>query len=261
VIFRWYDNYIMTIAIFRFYAELGDFLPAYRKQQAFGYSFDENASVKNIIEGLGVPHTEIDLILVNGKSVDFSYRLLDGDRVSIYPVFESLDITPILHLRPEPLRQMSFILDSHLGRLAAYLRMLGFDTLFQNNYQDEELASISQEERRILLTRDRGLLMRSKVNRGYYVRNVDPYKQLIEVIRRFDSFDMIAPFQRCLLCNKILQSVRKDQIFDRLPNRTRDIFNEFKTCPLCQRIYWKGSHFDRMSKMIERLKAERGYPD
>ena len=150
----------MYFAKFRFYAELNDFLPRHEKHIFFQHSFSGNPSIKDTIEAIGVPHTEVDLIIVNGVSVDFSYLLQDEDRVSVYPVFESIDITQALRVRPQPLREIRFVLDIHLGRLAGYLRMLGFDTLYRNDYRDEELAYVSSQEERILLTRDRGLLKR-----------------------------------------------------------------------------------------------------
>ena len=183
-------------ARFRFYAELNDFLPPERRMVPFDFEFRGNQTVKHLIESLGVPHTEVDLVLVNGRSVDFTEVVRDGDFVSVYPVFEGFDITPVSQVRPKPLRHTRFVLDGHLGRLAHYLRMLGFDTLYRNDYHDEQLARISAEEHRILLTRDRGLLMRSAVTHGYCVREAAPRQQLAEVVQRFDLARSIAPFTR-----------------------------------------------------------------
>ena len=246
-------------ANFRFYAELNDFLPSHKRQRAFPHSFEASPSVKDMIEALGVPHTEVDLILVNGHSVDFSYLVRDGDQVSVYPVFESLDITPLVRLRPQPLRETRFVLDVHLGRLTAYLRMLGFDALYRNNYTDEELAHISSAEGRILLTRDRGLLKRSIVTHGYCLRTTNPRQQLIEVLRRFDLFKSVKPFQRCLHCNGLLQPIDKTAISDRLLPKTRQYYDEFYHCRTCDRIYWKGSHYQRMRQFIDNvLKVDQG---
>jgi uncharacterized protein with PIN domain len=162
-----------------------------------------------VIESLGVPHGEVDLILVNGESVDFSALLPDGARVSVYPVFEAIDIGPIARVRPEPLRETRFVLDVHLGRLAAYLRLLGFDASWRNDYGDAILVQLSGAERRILLTRDRELLKRSSVTHGYWIRETQPSKQLVEVVRRFDLFRSAAPFRRCLRCNHLLEEVDK----------------------------------------------------
>jgi uncharacterized protein len=240
----------MSTAIFRFYAELNDFLPAARRQVMFEHEFSGRVSVKDMIESLGVPHPEIDLILVNGVSVDFGYLVADGDSISIYPVFESLDIRPLLHLRPEPLRDPRFLLDGHLGRLAAYLRLLGLDAVYRNDFTDEELASRSAGERRILLTRDRGLLKRSEVKRGYCVRSDSPRRQAREVVERFDLRRSVAPFRRCLSCNGLLQPVEKQAVRDRLPPGTRERFDEFHECVECGKIYWPGAHYDRLQRLV-----------
>ncbi len=244
----------MKQAHFRFYAELNDLLPAARRQATFTHVFENRASVKDMTESLGVPHTEVDLILVNGESVDFSYLVQGGDCISVYPVFESIDITPLVRVRPQPLREPRFVLDTHLGRLARYLRMLGFDTLYRNDYVDEELARISSEEHRILLTRDPGLLKRSVVTHGYWIRESDPHHQLLQILQRFDLFRAIAPFVRCLRCNGLLQPVRKEAVLDRLHPMTQEMHDEFHICPECDRIYWKGSHYRRMQQFIERLR-------
>ena len=173
-------------AQFRFYAELNDFLLPERRFQAFQHPLAASDTVKHVIESLGVPHTEVDLILVNGQSVSFSHQLQEGDRVSIYPMFESLDIRPILRLRPEPLRNIRFVVDSNLGGLARHLRMLGFDSLYRNNFAGDEIARISSSEKRVLLTRDAELLKGRGITHGYYVRTTVPVEQVAEVLRRFD---------------------------------------------------------------------------
>ena len=241
----------MVVVTFRFYAELNDFLPPTKRQRSFTYALELSASVKDIIEALGVPHTEVDLILVNGQSVDFTYSVQDGDHISVYPVFESLDISPLVRVRPHPLRESRFVLDVHLGRLAAYLRLFGFDTLYRNNYSDDELAQISSSQNRILLTRDRGLLKRSIVTHGYCLRTTNPRQQLAAVLRRFDLFAAIKPFRRCLRCNGKLQPVDKAEIIDLLPPKTREYYDEFHRCAGCGHIYWKGLHYERMQQFIE----------
>jgi uncharacterized protein with PIN domain len=240
----------MSRALFRFYAELNDFLPRARRQSAFEHEFSGRVSIKDMIESLGVPHTEIDLILANGRSVDFHYLVADDDSISVYPVFESLDIRPLLHLRPEPLRDPRFLLDGHLGRLAAYLRLLGFDSAYRNDYTDAELAVLSAGERRILLTRDRGLLKRSAVERGYCVRSSVPREQAREVVERFDLRRSVAPFRRCLSCNGLLRPVEKQSVRDRLPAGTRERFDEFHQCVECGKIFWPGSHYARLQTLI-----------
>jgi hypothetical protein len=241
----------MPVANFRFYAELNDFLLPERRFTEFAYDFLDVATVKHRIESFGVPHTEVDLILVNGQSVDFGYRVQHGDRISVYPVFEAFDIAGLTRLRPEPLRETRFVLDVHLGRLAASLRMLGFDTLYQNTYADDCLAEVSRRERRILLTRDAGLLKRSSVTHGYYLRATQTRQQLAEVVRRFDLARMAKPFSRCLRCNTLLVQVSKDQVSHQLPAQIALLHDEFLRCSDCGRAYWKGGHFRRMRQWID----------
>ena len=237
----------------RFYAELNDFLPQRLRQVSFEHALGEHASVKHVVEALGVPHTEVDLILVNGQSTDFAYRVHDGDRISVYPVFESLDVSTVERVRPRPLRETRFVLDAHLGKLAGYLRMLGFDALYRNDYHDEQLAKLSRDERRILLTRDRGLLKRSAVSHGYLIRESDPRAQLAEVVRRFGLAGTFAAFTRCMRCNGLLKPVAKEAIQDRLLPRTRQYYDEFSTCRECGRLYWRGSHYEDMVRRLARL--------
>jgi uncharacterized protein with PIN domain len=168
----------------------------------------------------------------------------------VYPVFESIDISPLTRVRPAPLRQTRFVLDMHLGRLAAYLRLLGFDTWYQSHSRDEDLARASQDEHRILLTRDRGLLKRAAVTHGHLMRETFPRRQLAEVVERFDLYRSVALFTRCLRCNTPLRSARAESVADRLPERTRRLHTEFFECDTCRRVYWKGSHYARMRKMI-----------
>ena len=237
----------------RFYAELSDLLPPRQRQATLTCVLNERASVKHVIESFGVPHPEVDLILVNGESVDFSYRVCDGDRVAVYPVFESFDIGPLVRLRPRPLRDPRFVLDVHLGKLAGYLRMLGFDALYSNTNGDEELVEVSRDQRRVLLTRDRGLLKRSAITHGYLLRESSPQAQVAEVVARFDLRDLIAPFTRCMRCNGALDPVAKEAIEHRLLPKTRKYYEEFATCTVCGRIYWKGSHYEDMRKRMAPL--------
>jgi uncharacterized protein with PIN domain len=245
----------MAQAFFRFYAELNDFLPAQRRQTDFVHSFRGRVSVKDMIESLGVPHTEVDLILADGRSVDFAYLVRDGDRVSVYPVFEALDISPAIRLRPLPLREARFILDVHLGRLAAYLRLLGFDTLYSTDASDDSLAQNASAEKRILLTRDRGLLKRGIVDRGYCVRHAEPRRQLAEVVRRFDLSGNLRPFRRCLRCNGLLRPTAKEAIADRLPRGTLRHYDDFRVCDGCGHVYWKGPHYRRMLGIVEEIRC------
>jgi len=237
----------------RFYEELNDFLLSNKKKKRFEHSFIDRTTVKDMIESLGVPHTEVDLILVNGNSVDFSYLINNRDDISVYPMFESFDITNVQRLRAKPLRKPKFILDVHLGTLVKYMRMLGFDSLYENNYKDEEIVKISLKKKRAILTKDRGILKRSKVTHGYWIRSTKTDEQIIEVIKRFDLKEQIKELSRCLLCNSVLKKINKENILDRLPRKVKEYQKVFYHCKDCNKIFWKGSHYIKMTGVIEKL--------
>jgi uncharacterized protein with PIN domain len=237
---------------FRFYEELNDYLSESRKGISFSYIIRGTPTVKDAIESLGVPHTDVDMIIVNGEPVGFGCRLKNGDQVSVYPVFETLDISDASPLRPKPLRDPRFILDVHLGRLARYLRLCGFDSLYRNDFNDQDIISISLSDHRIIITRDRELLKNKKVTHGYWIRSQDPSVQIIEVINRFDLRNTANPFTICMECNGKLEAVEKEEIFDRLQPMTGRYFDNFKICRSCGRIYWEGSHFEKMKSFVER---------
>ncbi|QSA97537.1 Mut7-C ubiquitin/RNAse domain-containing protein [Methylococcus sp. EFPC2] len=235
-------------AEFRFYEELNDFLPPDRRKKTVDYRFDGHPGIKDPIEALGVPHTEVDLIVVNGESVGFDYRLQAGDRVAVYPVFESFDITPLVRLREHPLRRTAFVLDVNLGKLARRLRLLGFDALYNNRYHDAEIVDIAVREKRIVLTRDRRLLFAKRISHGYWVRSVHADEQTGEVLRRFDLYGQIRPFFRCLACNGLLAPVEKAEVLDRLEPKTRLYYEHFYRCSDCAKVYWEGSHVENMRR-------------
>ena len=195
---------------------------------------------------------------MNGQSVDFSHIVQDGDHISVYPMFESFDIQPLVRVRPRPLRTSRFVLDVHLGKLARYLRLLGFDTLYRNDCDDAELARLASVERRILLTRDRDLLKRAVVTHGYYVRATDPRRQVEEIMDRLDLYRVIQPFQRCARCNGLLATVSKQQVWERLLPETRRYVETFWECGQCGHVYWEGSHLPQIRRFIEALQAHAG---
>jgi hypothetical protein len=238
-------------ATLRCYAELNDFLPRGRRQMAFEHAWDGRVSVKDLLEGLGVPHGEVDLLLVNGESSGFDWLVEDGDRVAAFPVFESFDITSDTKVRPEPLRQTRFVLDVHLGRLAAFLRLAGFDALYDREAADAQLADCSASTKRILLSRDQALLKRRIVTHGYWVRSTSPAAQLAEVVRRFDLKRTARPFTRCTVCNGATTLVRRGEVADRVPPRSRQFHDEYRRCAACGRVYWKGTHYERLRRLLE----------
>jgi uncharacterized protein with PIN domain len=237
----------------RFYEELNDFLPAKKKKTTYTLEISSHQNIKDVIEAEGIPHAEIDLILANGDSVAFDYRPSDGDRIAVYPVFESLDISNVTRLRPKPLREIKFILDVHLGKLVRYLRMLGFDSFYKNDLEDDFIVEKAIEDKRIILTRDLQMLKNGKVSHGYFVRSTNPKKQLKEVIRRFDLNEFKDPFSICMECNGRLKKVAKKDIEHLLEPGTRNCFDEFYQCKNCGKIYWAGSHFEKMKELIDDL--------
>lgn len=241
----------MMRAWIRFYAELNDFLQPGLRGRGIEFKFYVSPGVRDVIESYGVPHTEVDLVLVNGESVGFEHRVAGGDRISVYPVFEAIDIQPLLKVRPVPLRVTRFLLDTHLGRLAGYLRMAGFDTRYYNHASDEALATEAARERRILLTRDRGLLKRRSVTHGYCVRETAPRLQLAEILLRFDLASSASPFTRCLVCNGELRQADRSEVEDRVPEKTRRAYRQFAVCEDCDKVYWPGSHYQRMRRLLD----------
>ncbi len=231
----------MITAYFRFTGELNDFLSRPNRDNEIRLSFAEHQSVKHLIESLGVPHVEVGKILASGMPVEEDYRLKNGDRIEVQPAAPGCPSDP------------RFLADSHLGRLAAYLRMLGFDCLYENDFEDGQMAAMIEHDERILLTRDRRLLMRNAVRFGYCLRSLDPLDQLTEVMQRFELKNIVQPFHRCLRCNHLLEPVEKEVILDRLQPLTKQYFDEFHICPNCGQIYWKGSHFEKMLNIVNQI--------
>lgn len=234
----------------RVYGPLNDFVPPKRRHLAWSYAFEGAASVKDVIEGFGVPHPEIDLILVNGESVPFEYGVQDGDRIAVFPRFETIDVSTVTRVRPPPPDPIRFVLDTHLGKLSRYLRLAGLDAVYRRDGRDDQLAEIACRERRILLTRDRALLKRAMIAHGYFVRDTVPYWQLVEVIARFRPLPL-APFSRCLRCNAPLVEVPKSAVEARLGEHTRRAFAEFHECSDCRQVYWRGSHWTGLARILD----------
>jgi uncharacterized protein with PIN domain len=243
----------MPKGTFRFYEELNDFLPKHRRKTDFEAKFKGKRSIKDMIEALGVPHTEIDLILVNGNSVDFNYILQDEDRVSVYPVFESLNITDVTLLRKIPLRRNKFIADINLGDIVKYMRVLGLDLYYDPLLSTREIIEISKRENRVILTKSRKLLKFKDVSHGIFIRPGTTTEQIRRIIYYLDIKDKIKPFSRCLRCNTLLDIVLKEKILDRIPSKTKEFCDEYVQCQSCDKIYWKGTHFINMKKAVRQI--------
>ena len=231
----------MSTANFLFHGRMKDFLSQGQRESQILVEFQGRQSIKHLAESLGAPHPEIGRVQVNGRDGVLGNITQDGDQVEIYPIENGCTVEP------------SFLLDCHLGRLTAHLRMLGFDCLYKNDYEDSEMADIVQQEERILLTRDRRLLMRKVILHGYCLRSLDSFEQLAEVIQRFELTNKIQPFHRCLRCNQPLEAVDKELILDRLEPLTRKYFDKFHICPACKQIYWQGSHYEQMQNLVEKI--------
>jgi len=248
------------VSRFRFYGQLNDFLPWQWRHGRFAHALRGPASVKDVIESLGVPHPEVDVIVVNGQAVDFTYRVKDGDDVAVYPAFHRVDISGLHRVGSDPPQPVRFVLDIHLRKLAALLRLAGFDALLRTD--DAEVAQVSAVDRRVALTRDIGLLKRSVIQYGYWVRHTDPELQFIEVLQRFDLAERMDPFVRCMECNTLLMPVDVDTVAERLPPGTRQCFSQFHRCPGCDRVYWQGSHYERLVRLLEDARRQvRPKPD
>jgi uncharacterized protein with PIN domain len=243
----------MVMATFRFYGQLNGFLTHARRGHAFAADCARAATTKHMIEALGVPHTEVELILVNGESGSLELLLEENDRVAVYPKFESFDVRAVQRVRVPASARPRFVADAHLGGLARLLRMAGFDTLYDNGFPDDEIERLSIDEDRVVLTRDRELLKRRGILDGCYVHALKSADQLRELFDRLDLPGLVRPFTLCLHCNAPLREVGKEAVFDRLPPMVRNGQDEFSTCDCCRRIYWKGSHWQRMSALLAAL--------
>ena len=243
----------MTNATFRFYARLNAFLPVERRGQAFRCTCAESATTKHIIEALGVPHTEVALVLVNGAPAGLDWPIENGDRIAVYPKFEKLDVSALATAQPLPPGPPRFVADAHLGGLARLLRMAGFDTLYDNHFEDAAMAELANRERRVLLTRDRALLMHRVVLHGCYVHAVKPQGQLRELYHRLDLASHARPFSLCLSCNVRLHEVDRQAILDRVPPRVLARHERFLGCSECDKIFWEGTHWQDMRALLESL--------
>lgn len=243
-------------AFFRFFDELNDFLPLNRREQLIPYDLNGPVAAKHPIEALGIPHTEVGAILANGQAANFFYRVQAGDNLEVYPTAGEMETASITQLRSALSAPPRFILDNHLGRLATYLRLLGFDALYPNEFEDEKLAQVSGAEDRVLLTRDRRLLKRKVVVYGHWQRSKDPREQLLAVIKRYRLGAFIQPWQRCLRCNGRLRPVAKEDILERLEPKTKLYYHEFHMCRECRHIYWQGSHYEALKRFVESIRQE-----
>ena len=240
-------NPVRFSVVLSFSDDLGFFVKQWEPEKPVIRVLAHKASVKDVIEACGVPHPEVDLIICNGKPVDFSFQLETNARLDVHPV--STESTPEFRLQERNV--YAFVADGHLGKLARELRLLGLDVSYQRDVDDQCLLATMIQENRALLTRDRPLLMHRVVKNGYYPRSQDPLQQIVEVIRRFGLGQKIAPFTRCLRCNGLLTAVPKESVISQLEPLTRLYYNDFQKCSQCNHAYWHGSHVDKLHRQLE----------
>lgn len=239
------------MVILRFFGNLCDLT---KGKSIFEIECGINQTIKDCIESLGVPHTEVSFITSNKKFVDFSKVVQNGEIYCVYPetnlqIDEKYLCTPrFSDLSIEP----RFILDIHLGKLARLLRMFGLHADY-GMVNDEEIYKKALKEFLIILTRDRKLLMRKEITFGYIPRSDFPEEQFKEVYRKYKLKEYIRPFTRCIECNGKLEIVEKSYVVGNVPQRVFDTYNTFAICNKCGKIYWSGSHYTHMVSVIERL--------
>jgi len=227
--------------------------PPKNTKQRLARVFERTASVKDLIESQGVPHTEVGRIELEGKEKSFGYIPNHGETMHVYPLTPPVDVTKPSLLRPNPATEVSFVVDVNVGRLAKLLRLLGFDTLYDPSWQDKELANLASKYNKILLTKDRELLMRKSINWGKLIRSISPWDQLAEVIFFYGLSEQIKLFTRCTNCNQVLEPVPKEEVLDQLEPLTRLMYNQFTRCPGCGKVFWRGSHHKRIEEKLRSI--------
>jgi uncharacterized protein with PIN domain len=244
----------MTAVTFIFHNYLREMLKKeHGTQPSFLHHFDRNASIKDVIESFGVPHPVVGKLTVNGTEVGFDYILRDKDIVEASPLTPPVNPFIPTILRPEALGSIAFVVDVNVGKLALHLRALGFDTVYESDTKDGKLAGIAYSQKRILLTRDTSLLKRKIVMHGYLLRSQNPTMQLIEVVHLYDLSNKIEPLSRCIPCNGLLVPVSKETILDRLEPLTKKYYESFHICEQCDKIYWPGSHQEKLVAFIQEV--------
>jgi len=236
------------------HGDLDFFIRPESRPQRIERCLHEKTSIKDVVESCGVPHPEVDLILVSGQPVDFHYTLGTDADIELYPV--GTGIPGFKEQRLQATTTSRFVADGHLGKLARHLRLLGFDVAYDPKADDRQLLRVMERENRALLTRDRRLLMHAVVKTGYYPRSQNADEQTVEVIRRFNLLDSIAPFTRCIRCNGLLRNVSKAEIVERLEPLTNIYYEQFQQCTDCEQIYWPGSHFSKLQKRLEKIRLD-----
>ena len=238
------------------YGDLDFFFGSRTRRGEVERHLSEKTSVKDVIESSGIPHPEVDLILVNGNPVDFGYTVTVDAEIELYP--PRIQSSNFTDKRLQATAITEFIADGHLGKLVRDLRLLGIDVAYDAAAEDRQLVEIASRNNRALLTRDRRLLMHAAVQHGYYLRSQNPLEQTIEVLRRFDLGFILSPFSRCLRCNALLEPAEKEKVIGQLEPLTKIYYDKFRRCTGCAQVYWSGSHFTKLQKRLEQIRVKLG---
>ncbi|WP_282084629.1 Mut7-C RNAse domain-containing protein [Streptomyces tendae] len=225
-----------------FAPELRLFVPRARPTGTARTATDGVSTLGHLVESLGVPLTEVGTLLVDGREVPPGHVPAGG---------ESVRVRPVRHPQRVPGAPLRFLLDVHLGTLARRLRLLGVDTAYEStDLGDPALAALSAAEKRVLLSRDRGLLRRRELWAGAYVYSTRPDEQLQEVLDRFRPG--LSPWTRCTACNGLLRAATKDEVAQQLKGGTQRSYDVFAQCAACGRAYWRGAHHEQLEAIVER---------
>jgi uncharacterized protein with PIN domain len=237
-------------------------LRQYRPDTEIHYPLSRQASIKDILEAVGIPHTEIGGIEKGSRQLDFSYLPQPGEKLGIYPVPAGAAALQPSLLRPDPPTEIRFLVDINVARLASLLRMAGFDTVSIGEAEHvpakREIALQSARTERIILSRDKELLKHREVTFGRLVRNQDPTARLYEIVSFYGLHSDLLPFSRCLRCNGMLEPVDKERVMDQLEPLTKKYYYRFRRCGACSQVYWKGSHHERMIALLAPIMADPG---
>lgn len=227
------------------HGELADHLPFGRGGRPLVTSFALPVGLRDLVQSTGIPHVEVGRVEVDGVAAWWD-RSLDGDvAAEVWPRY------PLPHPDPDP----RFLLDVHLGKLARLLRLLGLDAVHRREAEDDDLAREAASSGRILLTRDRGLLMRGALSRGRWIRATDPEEQAAEVLAGFRLDTATRPFSRCMECNTPVTQAPPDTVD--VPAGVRSRHRAFRYCPGCGRVYWPGTHAERLAAAVGRILGAR----
>ena len=229
------------------------FLAENKNGQKFKYTLNRKASIKDIIESFGIPHTEVGHILFNNKEINFSFIPPSSGLLKVQSIEQPFNVLSPTFLRPCPLKQVKFLADVNVIKLGRLLIIMGFDVCYSSSFSDHDIADIAEIEDRIVLTRDTKLLKRKKIIFAKLIKTEYPYEQLVETIQFFDLEKQISFFSRCTKCNRKLVEVAKEKIIHLLEPKTKKFFDTFFQCPLCNNIFWKGSHFDNIKTRISSI--------